>query len=37
MNLKVKVAHVIAKRRVKYNMTVVFHCLYSSKLFYPGF
>ena len=37
MNLQVKVAHVLAKKSVKYNMRVIFHRLYSSKLCYSGF
>ena len=37
MNFQVKVAHVLAKTSVKYNMTAIFHCLYSSKLCYSGF
>ena len=37
MNLQVKVAHVLAKKSVKYNMRVIFHRLRSSKLCYSGF
>ena len=37
MNLQVKVARVLVKESVKYNMTVIFHYLYSSKLCYSGF
>ena len=37
MNLQVKLAHVLAKRSVKYNMRVIFHRLYSSKLFDSDF
>ena len=37
MNLQVKVAHVLAKKSVKYNVREVFHNLYSSKLCYSGF
>ena len=37
MNLQVKLAHVLAKRSVKYNMRVIFHRLYSSTLFDSGF
>ena len=37
MNLQVKVAHVLAKKSVKYNVRVIFHRLYSSKLCYSGF
>ena len=37
MNLQVKLARVLAKRSVKYNMRVIFHRLYSSTLFDSGF
>ena len=37
MNLQVKVAHDLAKTNVKFNMTVIFHRLYFSKLCYSGF
>ena len=37
MNLQVKVVHVLAEKSVKYNVRVIFHHLYSSKLFYSGF
>ena len=37
MNLQVKVAHVLAEKSAKYNVRVIFHHLYSSKLFYSGF
>ena len=32
-----KVAHVLAKKSVKYNVRVIFHRLYTSKLFDSGF
>ena len=37
INLQVKVAHVLAKKSVKYNMTVIFHHLYSRIFCYSGF
>ena len=37
MNLQVKVTHVLARKSVKYNVRIIFHCLYISKLFNSGF
>ena len=37
MNLEVKVAHVLAKKSVKYNVRIIYHCLYTNKLFYSAF
>ena len=37
MNLQVKVAPVLVKKSVKYNVRVIFHRLYSSKLCYSDF
>ena len=37
MNLQVKVAHVLAKKSVKYSMTVILNHLYSSNPCYSGF
>ena len=37
MNLQVKVAHVLAKKSVNHNVRVIFHRLYTSKLFDSGF
>ena len=35
--LKVKVAHVLVKKSVEYNVRVMFHHFYTSKLFDSGF